>query len=68
MRSGIGSIVFTNPDPERWTRRVTWSDLLIGGINAGSLGKSPCSCPFALDTEEWHTWYAGWLLVFRREI
>jgi hypothetical protein len=37
-----------------------FADLFVGA-RAFDAGKSPVSCPFVLDTDDWHRWYAGWL-------
>jgi hypothetical protein len=39
---------------------------LCQGADAYRAHKSPCSCPFVLDTDEWHDWIAGWLSLYDR--
>jgi hypothetical protein len=37
-----------------------WGNVVMG-FNAYRRGASPVSCPFVLGTDNWVTWFMGWM-------
>jgi len=47
-------------------RAKPWAIAFCGHMDF-KFGKSPCSCPYVLQTEEWKAWMYGWLQAFDTE-
>ena len=37
------------------------------GHRAGTEGRSPCSCPYVLESSEWCHWFGGWKFAVHGE-